>query len=319
MKGKRMLIQEVTNRLKEPFPAETISWRPGPTSKDAAIGLAYVDAREYQNRLDKVWPEWADEYEMSDDGTRVLCRLTICGITRCDVGEELLTNKNTITSAAAQAFKRACAKFGLGRYLYSMPQIWAEYSSAKKKFTGKGLNDLSKIAIASATRKPQRPSGTTSAGSTEGSDESGDKSEDVTKAERPYGPEALRAKLHNVASRFSAELPVEQEAYERAGHMIRGIMGDVSQDEYRDVLEYLWHGYSPADIRTPMQFELGMVEAIKLWLIDKDTGKVVKHAAEEMQQVRTASKVYRAEKTSSASDSKASGPEDVSLDEFLAE
>ena len=31
------------------------------------------------------------------------------------------------TSAAMQAFKRACAAFGLGRYLYTdLPQIWAE-------------------------------------------------------------------------------------------------------------------------------------------------------------------------------------------------
>ena len=36
------------------------------------------------------------------------------------------------TSAVAQSFKRACASFGLGRYLYSLPRLWAEYDPQKK-------------------------------------------------------------------------------------------------------------------------------------------------------------------------------------------
>jgi hypothetical protein len=37
------------------------------------------------------------------------------------------------TSAASQAFKRACAAFGLGRYLYSLPQVWADYDQKSKQ------------------------------------------------------------------------------------------------------------------------------------------------------------------------------------------
>ncbi|NWG19129.1 MAG: hypothetical protein HXY39_02275 [Chloroflexi bacterium] len=33
-----------------------------------------------------------------------------------------------------QAFKRACALFGLGRYLYHLPQVWVEYDDDKRSF-----------------------------------------------------------------------------------------------------------------------------------------------------------------------------------------
>ena len=37
------------------------------------------------------------------------------------------------TTAEAQAFKRACSKFGLGRYLYDLPIHWMPYDSQKKQ------------------------------------------------------------------------------------------------------------------------------------------------------------------------------------------
>jgi hypothetical protein len=41
------------------------------------------------------------------------------------VGEAEKGDPNQATSAAMQAFKRACAAFGLGRYLYTdLPQLW---------------------------------------------------------------------------------------------------------------------------------------------------------------------------------------------------
>jgi hypothetical protein len=38
------------------------------------------------------------------------------------------------SSAVAQAFKRACAAFGLGRYLYHLLQMWGDYDSRRKAF-----------------------------------------------------------------------------------------------------------------------------------------------------------------------------------------
>jgi hypothetical protein len=39
-------------------------------------------------------------------------------------GEEWADRENAVTAADAQAFKRACSCFGLGRYLYSFGETW---------------------------------------------------------------------------------------------------------------------------------------------------------------------------------------------------
>jgi hypothetical protein len=42
------------------------------------------------------------------------------------VGEEWADDENSATRAEAQAFKRACACFGLGRYLYDLDKVWED-------------------------------------------------------------------------------------------------------------------------------------------------------------------------------------------------
>lgn len=136
---------EQLQTLIQPFAADVIEWKPGATTKDktSALGLAYVDLRRYFDRLDAVAPgDWSDDYDVLGDGTIVKCRLTIAGVTRCDVGQKDEADQNTTTGAAAQAFKRACAKFGLGRHLYDMPQVWAEFDGGTKRFTPGGLAKL---------------------------------------------------------------------------------------------------------------------------------------------------------------------------------
>ena len=39
------------------------------------------------------------------------------------------------TAAEAQAFKRACVKFGLGRYLYDVPIQWVGYDEKSRRLT----------------------------------------------------------------------------------------------------------------------------------------------------------------------------------------
>jgi hypothetical protein len=41
-------------------------------------------------------------------------------------GEEWATDENALTRAEAQAFKRACSCFGLGRYFYDLPRTWVD-------------------------------------------------------------------------------------------------------------------------------------------------------------------------------------------------
>ena len=83
--------------------------------------------------LDRVvGPEgWEVSYQSLGERA-VICRLTILGIIREDVGEAEANDPNAATSAVAQAFKRACSAFGLGRYLYSLPKLWVDYNDGAK-------------------------------------------------------------------------------------------------------------------------------------------------------------------------------------------
>src|SRR5208282_1675035 len=51
-------------------------------------------------------------------------------------GESDAVDENAITSAEAQAFKRAATRFGLGRYLYDLPKNqWVPYDKKSKRIT----------------------------------------------------------------------------------------------------------------------------------------------------------------------------------------
>jgi len=50
-------------------------------------------------------------------------------------GEEWADDQNAVTSAEAQAFKRACVCFGLGRYLYYYTGTWVDVDEHKRPKT----------------------------------------------------------------------------------------------------------------------------------------------------------------------------------------
>jgi hypothetical protein len=93
--------------------------------------------------------------------------MTICGITRSSTGEpDSQSERGEIagTATEAQAFKRAAAMFGLGRYLYNLPSIWAEYNRETRYFTDKGKAKLEQIiashyqrSIAGIATEPTEP------------------------------------------------------------------------------------------------------------------------------------------------------------------
>ena len=131
-----LTLNAIHCKLCKPFAAALVELKPGATTQDKsrALCMPFVDSRAYQTRLDRVvGPEgWSVEYRPLSDRA-VLCRLTILGVTREDVGECNANDENAATSAVAQSFKRACSAFGLGRYLYSLPQVWAAYDAQKRQ------------------------------------------------------------------------------------------------------------------------------------------------------------------------------------------
>lgn len=142
-------MTEILNELRKPFHPSQVTWRPGAVNSDQtrALGLAYADLRAYQNRLDEVCGlNWSVSY--TPWGDRIICHLTINGVTRSSTGEpDAQSERSEIagTATEAQAFKRACAMFGLGRYLYHLPSIWVEYNRENRYFTDKGKQRLEQI------------------------------------------------------------------------------------------------------------------------------------------------------------------------------
>lgn len=125
--------------LAQPFPEKYLEWRAGATTKDKkrAQALPYADPRAYEDRLNEVaGADWSCHFKPWGE-TRIICELTISGVTRTSTGEFDNSKRNAIaegTVAEAQAFKRACSKFGLGRYLYDIPIQWNDYDSEKNRF-----------------------------------------------------------------------------------------------------------------------------------------------------------------------------------------
>jgi hypothetical protein len=133
-------LVEIIAQLAGPFAPEQVELKPGATTQDRtrALAMPYADPRAYQERLDAALGvgNWSTSYTLTPNGA--VCRLTfhVGGQSYAfedagDWGE----NGNEATTAAMQAFKRTCAgALGLGRYLYSLPQVWADYDSNKKAF-----------------------------------------------------------------------------------------------------------------------------------------------------------------------------------------
>lgn len=170
-------LHDITAALIAPFPSDLIDLKPGALTPDRtrALALAYADARVYQERLDQtVGPDhWSVRFDLMPAGA--ICTLTICGVAKADVGDFPLDlgekpNENRSTTAAAQAFKRACAQFGIGRYLYALPRTWSAYDSHTRQFAhpativvalyeAAGLGDYISDATTRALRTPRSTDG----------------------------------------------------------------------------------------------------------------------------------------------------------------
>jgi hypothetical protein len=117
------------------FPKEAISWRAQSLTKDGskAMALAYIDARDVMDRLDQIVgaADWQDRYEFH--GSRTICYLSILidgvWITKADGAGD--SDVEAEKGAISDALKRAAVKWGIGRYLYSLPAPWVPCESAE--------------------------------------------------------------------------------------------------------------------------------------------------------------------------------------------
>jgi len=168
----RQEIEHLVDQLREPFDPRVVQWVVTATAggKDGhrrGLLAAYADPRAYMDRLnDLLTPSgWTQEYsteiipscprkvrdkQVTSAKLLVICRLTIFGLgAHSGTGEGWADDENALTSADAQAFKRAGVPFGLGRYFYDLPQTWVDLDERDRP---RWLPDLPDWALPQAMR-----------------------------------------------------------------------------------------------------------------------------------------------------------------------
>jgi len=138
-----MTNEQMFRLLAWPFPESDIHWRVGARTKDKSkgIALAYLDARDVMYRLDDVvGPENWDSHHEIQDG-KCICTISV---TLVDADEfpgvvskadgAGATDVEGEKGMISDAFKRAAVSFGIGRYLYSIPNKWYQLNEYGNKF-----------------------------------------------------------------------------------------------------------------------------------------------------------------------------------------
>lgn len=137
--------------LKELSKEIPFKWRVQSANKWGAKCVAYIDARDVQDRLDEVCGlDWQCKY--SEHKGNLFCSIGIHALNnktnttewvwRSDCGTE--SNVEKEKGEASDAFKRAAVMWGIGRFLYSKELVkltvlqkdgkWTPYSESKKKY-----------------------------------------------------------------------------------------------------------------------------------------------------------------------------------------
>ena len=120
-------LKEAAVHLRRPFAPGAVHFKVQQGAPPApGIIVGYIDARLVVERLNMILPhKWYDEYE-GRGAKHLICRLTVDGITREDVGvfgAEGQGRADPVKTGYSDALKRAAVKFGVGVSLYAMREI----------------------------------------------------------------------------------------------------------------------------------------------------------------------------------------------------
>jgi hypothetical protein len=136
--GNLMDDNKIMQLLQEPFPSDCVVWRVGSTNKEKTKGLAlaYITNRAIQNRLDGIFGcfGWRNEFK-EWKGISQLCGISIwddgknCWITKWDGSDD--SNMDKTKGGLSDAMKRCGYQWGIGRYLYNLPQSWVNLKAGK--------------------------------------------------------------------------------------------------------------------------------------------------------------------------------------------
>lgn len=124
--------------LRAPLPYGEHSWRAQQVTREGtrAQALCFITSRAVQNRLDDVCGPagWEGTFDETASG-RVIATIRIL------VGDRWIAKSDGAGATAMEgekgglsgAFKRAAVMWGIGRYLYDLPAIWAECDARRTR------------------------------------------------------------------------------------------------------------------------------------------------------------------------------------------
>lgn len=125
----------IEQKLQAPFAVEDIEWKPQTSGvsqggKAYVLAVPYITNRAIQKRLDEVFGifGWENKFQPSQHEKGFLCGITVHqdnkSITRWDGAEN--THIEPLKGGLSNSMKRAAVQFGIGRYLYNLPEFWAQ-------------------------------------------------------------------------------------------------------------------------------------------------------------------------------------------------
>ena len=126
---------DIFDKLAQPFDPKDIEFRVGSMNKDKtkALALAYVTSRAIMDRLDEVVgpTEWYNDVNVHEQGIISTLTIRVGGewVLRKDGAQ--YTNIEPFKGGISDALKRVAVLFGIGRYLYSLPQKWVELDNGR--------------------------------------------------------------------------------------------------------------------------------------------------------------------------------------------
>jgi hypothetical protein len=104
-------------------------------AKTKASCVAYIDARDVMDLLDKAvgFKNWEDQYKYENN--QWLCGITIHfedGVSRTKWDTGTAGEYEAEKSAISDSFKRAAVKWGIGRFLYDLKIEWVDVNEYKQ-------------------------------------------------------------------------------------------------------------------------------------------------------------------------------------------
>ena len=266
-------MDDVIEKLQEPFPPKRIKWRPGSTNEKArkdnpnlapqAMAYPYIDARDVMWRLDRTVGAFNWQTGIKNEGGVMMKGI---GIRHPDTGEWIwrwepgaidptggasAAGKKSILGAASVALRRAGAEWGIGRYLYHISRIWVGYDPRRKKLTETPA--IPKWALPYDLQNgdgDSRPEEITSAGNDVGEgNEAAEGAENGAVATegngseptRPLDPEYLRKALAMKAKKYASRQASPDQQGLAMGMLEACFAGDpASTEKRRSALVYLY-------------------------------------------------------------------------------